>query len=74
VSVAEKINWLGELLERRGSVDLTSLMADLPSRLDRIATFLAILEMVRLQLIIAFQRKALGEIRIARIEARGEQS
>jgi len=55
-------------------VDLASLLVDLPTRLDRIATFLAILEMVRLQLIVAFQRKALGEIRIAKIEAGGEES
>ncbi len=68
VSVAEKIHWLTELLERRGSVDLLSLLVDLPTRLDRIATFLAVLEMMRLQLIIAFQRKALDEIRIARVE------
>jgi segregation and condensation protein A len=67
VSVAEKINWLGELLERRRSVDLLGLFADLPTRLDRIATFLAVLEMMRLQLIVAFQRKALGEIRIAKV-------
>ncbi len=74
VSVADKINWLGELLERRRSIDLASLLVDLPTRLDRIATFLAILEMVRLQLIVAFQRKALGEIRIAKIEVEGEES
>ena len=74
VSVADKINWLGELLERRRSIDLASLLVDLPTRLDRIATFLAILEMVRLQLIVAFQRKALGEIRIAKIEVGGEES
>ena len=74
VSVADKINWLGELLERRRSLDLMSLLVDLPTRIDRIATFLAILEMVRLQLIVAFQRKALGEIRIAKIDAGGEES
>jgi segregation and condensation protein A len=68
VSVAEKIHWLSELLERRPSLDLLSLLADLPTRLDRIATFLAILEMIRLQLIVAFQRKALGEVRIARVD------
>jgi segregation and condensation protein A len=67
VSVAEKIHWLGEVLERRKSLDLLGL-ADLPTRLDRIATFLAVLEMIRLQLIVAFQRKVLGEIRIARVE------
>jgi segregation and condensation protein A len=67
VSVADKIHWLGEILERRRTVDLFEVLADLPTRLDRIATFLAVLEMVRLQLIVIFQRKALGEIRIARV-------
>jgi segregation and condensation protein A len=68
VSVADKIQWLGELLERRKTIDALALLADLPTRLDRIATFLAILEMVRLQLIVVFQRKALGDIRIARVK------
>jgi segregation and condensation protein A len=68
VSVADKIHWLAELLERRPSFELSSLLADLPTRLDRIATFLAVLEMIRLQLVVVFQRKALGEIRIARVE------
>ena len=65
VSVADKIAWLGELLERRRSLELLELFADLPTRMDRIATFLAVLEMIRLRLIVAFQRKAFGEIRIA---------
>ena len=65
VSVAEKITWLTELLERRRSLELQSLLEELPSTLDRIATFLALLEMMRLQRVVAFQRKLLGEIRIA---------
>lgn len=68
VSVADKIHWLGELLERRKSIDLFELLADLPNQLERIATFLAVLEMMRLQLLLAFQRKAFDEIRIARVE------
>jgi segregation and condensation protein A len=70
VSVAEKIHWLTDLLERRSSVDLLALMADLPSRLEVLATFLAVLEMMRMQTIVAFQRKSFGEIRIA--ASRGE--
>ena len=65
VSVAEKIAWLSDLLERRTSVDLLEVLAELPTRLDRIAAFLALLEMIRLRLVIAFQRKRLGEIRLA---------
>jgi segregation and condensation protein A len=65
VSVAEKISWLTDLLERRPSIDLLELLEDLTTRLDRIATFLAVLEMVRLSMIVVFQRKIRGEIRIA---------
>jgi segregation and condensation protein A len=66
VSVAEKIGWLTDLLERRSSIDLLPLLADLPTRLDRIAAFLAVLEMIRLQLVVVFQRKLFGEIRMTR--------
>jgi hypothetical protein len=42
------------------------LLEGLPTRLDRIATFLAMLEMMRLRLILAYQRKSMGEIRVVR--------
>ncbi len=70
VSVAEKIQWLTDLLERRSSVDLLALMADLPSKLEILATFLAILEMMRMQTIVAFQRKRFGEIRLSAVRER----
>jgi segregation and condensation protein A len=66
VSVADKIAWLTDELRSRPSIDLLALLAGLPTRIDRIAAFLALLEMVRLRLAIAFQRRALDEIRIAR--------
>jgi segregation and condensation protein A len=65
VSVAEKIAWLTDLLERRGSADLREVLTELPTRLDRIAAFLALLEMLRLRLLVAYQRHRLGEIRLA---------
>jgi segregation and condensation protein A len=65
VSVAEKISWLTDLLQERRSISLAELFELLPTRLDRIATFLAILEMMRLSLVVAFQRRLLGEIRVA---------
>lgn len=67
VSVADKIAWLTDLMDRRASVSLLELLVDLPTRLDRIAAFLAVLEMIRLQLIVAFQRKLFGEIRLTRV-------
>ena len=68
ITVAEKIAWLTDLLERRQTIDLLALLEDLPTRIDRIAAFLAVLEMLRLQLIVAYQRKRLAEIRIRRRE------
>jgi segregation and condensation protein A len=65
VSVAEKIAWLTELLRERRSIDLMALFDELPTRLDRIAAFLAVLEMMRMATIVAFQRKLFGEIRLA---------
>jgi len=55
VSVADKINWLSDLLRERESFDLLEVVASLADRAERIATFLAVLEMVRLQMIVFFQ-------------------
>lgn len=65
VSVADKISWLADVLAERGSADLLALLAGLPNRIERIASFLAVLEMVRLQMIVIFQRASSGEIRVA---------
>ena len=65
VSVADKVAWLTEILQERSSLDLLDLIAGLPNRTERIATFLAVLEMVRLQMIVLFQRAREGDIRIA---------
>jgi segregation and condensation protein A len=67
-SVADKIAWLSELLEERATLSLGVLLDTLEARQDRIAAFLAVLEMMRLQMIVVFQRKLVGEIRIARAE------
>lgn len=64
VSVAEKISWLTERLQRDRPESLLVLLAELPTRLERIATFLAVLEMMRLQLLGAFQKGPLGEIHL----------
>lgn len=65
VSVAEKIGWLTDLLEQRRSIELLALLAEMPSRLDRVATFLAVLEMMKLSVVVVFQRKLFDEIRIS---------
>ena len=65
VSVADKVTWLTGQLEEHGSLDLLVVLEGLGTRLDRIATFLAVLEMMRLAVIVVFQRKLFGEIRVA---------
>lgn len=65
ISVADKIGWLTGLLEEKRSIKLLELLSALPTRIDRIATFLAMLEMVRLRLVSAYQLGLLGEIHIA---------
>lgn len=68
VSVAEKIGWLTDLLRQRQSIGFFEVLTMLPTRLDRIAAFLALLEMIRLQILIAFQRESLGEILLTIVE------
>ncbi len=65
VSVADKISWIRTLLQERRSLDLLGLLEGLGTRLDRIAAFLAVLELMRQAVIVVFQRKLFGEIRIA---------
>jgi segregation and condensation protein A len=65
VSVAEKIGWLTDMLEEHRSIKLLEVMADLPTRLDRVATFLAVLELMKLSVIVVFQRKLFDEIRVS---------
>ena len=74
VSVADKIHWLTELLERRSSIDLLALMSDMTTKMDCLATFLALLELMRMGRIVAFQRKACGEIRITAVKESIEQT
>jgi segregation and condensation protein A len=62
VSVAEKIRWLSATLEGEGSVSFADLLSSLRSRAEMIATFLALLELIRQRLAVAHQREPLGEI------------
>jgi len=66
ISVAEKIAWILDRLGGEEGVRFDALILELPSRGDRIAAFLAILELIRLRLIRAVQHRPLGEIMINR--------
>jgi len=65
VSVAEKIGWLTDMLDEHRSINLLEVMAEMPTRLDRVATFLAVLELMKLSVIVVFQRKLFDEIRVS---------
>jgi segregation and condensation protein A len=67
-AVADKVNWLVEVLERDGPQSFRELILAFSSRAERIVTFLAILELVRLQLIVAHQARVRGDIHLARRE------
>jgi len=64
VSVKDRINELIDLLEARGSITFEELFQGDFTRSDVVVTFLAILEMVKLQLIRVAQHMQSGVIRL----------
>ena len=66
MSIEQRIDQLLERLSETEAVGFEDLFADANSRQDLIVTFLALLEMIRLKLIRAFQSGSFGPIRIYR--------
>jgi segregation and condensation protein A len=66
ISVAEKIAWILDQLETAPSLSFQCLILGLPTRAERIATFLAVLELVRLRLVAAAQHRPGAEILLQR--------
>ncbi len=66
MSIEERIDQLLERLSETEAVGFEELFADANSRQDLIVTFLALLEMIRLKLIRAFQSGSFGPIRVYR--------
>ena len=64
VSVKDKITQIADILEARGSVTFEELFPENPIRTDVIVTFLAILEMVKLEIIRLVQHVNTGIIRL----------
>lgn len=69
-SVSEKITLLREMLSERPVVRFSEFFASARSRSEVIATFLAMLELIRLHYLAASQSEAFGEIEITRAPAR----
>jgi segregation and condensation protein A len=64
MSIEQRIEQLLERLSETEAVGFEELFADAQSRADLIVTFLALLEMIRLKLIRAFQSGPFGPIRV----------
>jgi segregation and condensation protein A len=64
VSVNEKITLLSELLENRGECSFTDLVVRSGSMMDIVCAFLAVLEAVKLRMILVFQNRMFGDILI----------
>lgn len=64
-SVAEKIDWLTGLLTEMHSVSFLELVKSMKSLAETIATFLAVLELMRQRRIAALQRAAFDDILLA---------
>jgi segregation and condensation protein A len=64
VSVNEKITLMSELLEERGECTFADLVVRRDSVMDIICAFLAVLEAVKVRMILIFQNTVFGDIRI----------
>jgi len=70
VTVNEKIALLSELLENKGECLFTDLVTRTRSMMDFVCAFLAVLEAVKMRMIIFFQNRMFGDIMI---RPRGEE-
>lgn len=64
LSIREKIGLITDYLRRQGKVSFADLLADQPLRLNTIVTFLALLELIKRQLVLARQEQLFGAIEI----------
>jgi segregation and condensation protein A len=62
VSVNEKITLLHEILETRGECSFTDLVVRHGSVLDIVCAFLAVLEAVKIRMVLIFQNRMFGDI------------
>lgn len=65
-TVSEKIEHLRDLVTAQDSVNFSELFAAATSRTEVVVTFLALLELIRLKIIVALQHDVFSDIHIAR--------
>jgi segregation and condensation protein A len=68
ITLVERINWLMDALQRQRRIGFRSLFEGLPDRLAFILTFLALLEVIRLRLVRAFQSHHQEDIIVMLVE------
>ena len=68
-TVSEKIEHLVRAITERGRLKFSELFAGVTTRSEVVVTFLALLELIRLNQLVASQTEAFGEILISRAEA-----
>ena len=71
ISVAERIVEVRKRVGAEGKTKFSALIADCSSKLEVIATFLAILELFKRREVTLRQRKLFGDIEIQKLEAQG---
>jgi len=64
-TVSEKIEFIREVVRQAGAVAFAALFARSTSRSEVVATFLALLELIRLRQVVAVQARPFGEIEIS---------
>jgi segregation and condensation protein A len=64
ITVTQKINDVMDLLQEKGEALFKSVLLSCRSKLEKIVTFLACLELIRLKLVKAIQRGAFDEIHL----------
>jgi segregation and condensation protein A len=72
-SVSEKIEFVRQKLTERASFRFSELFANATSRTEVVVTFLAMLELVRLRMVLITQPEDFGEIEIARAPEPGPE-
>jgi segregation and condensation protein A len=68
-TVSDKIELVRQTLVERGSIRFTELFESAASRTEVVATFLAVLELIRMKQLTITQPESFGEIEIHRLEA-----
>lgn len=74
ISVKDKIAWILETLKDKKSLTFDSLFKDLCSKIEIVSTFLALLELIRLQAVKVLQQTLFGTIHIYSIDAGTDNS